>query len=52
LQALFFYTVRLKGINEEILREEIEKEAGVAHLDDLTAGDFPAARRYLQAKAQ
>ena len=52
LQALLFYATRLKGINEEILREEVEKQTGVARLDDLTAGDFPAARRYLQEKAQ
>ena len=51
LQALLFYTARLKGINEEILRKEIEKESGVTCLDDLTAEDFPSARRYLQEKA-
>ncbi|MDR3423776.1 MAG: hypothetical protein P4M13_01675 [Alphaproteobacteria bacterium] len=52
LQALLFYASRLKGINEEILRMDVEKQVGVTHFDDLTADELPVARRYLQEKVQ
>ena len=52
LQALTFYAAKLKGLNEELLRQEVEQAVGVASLDELTAHDFPTARLYLQRKAQ
>jgi hypothetical protein len=52
LEALMFYATKIKGLNEEILRTEIEKKAGVDRFDAMTAKEFPAARRYLQEKAQ
>jgi len=52
LQALIFYTSRLKHISEEILREEVEKQVNVEHFDDISAKEFLAARQYLREKAQ
>ena len=52
MQALVFYASKHKGINEDTLRHEVEEKIGVARFDDMTAGDFAAARRYLQEKAQ
>jgi hypothetical protein len=52
LQALLFYATKIKGINEEILLTGVEKQVGVDRFDDITAKEFPAARRYLQEKAQ
>ncbi|MFA5041797.1 MAG: hypothetical protein WC464_09230 [Bdellovibrionales bacterium] len=52
LQALIFYTSRIKTLDEEVLRREVEEKIGVSSFDDMTAKDFPAARRFLQEKAQ
>lgn len=52
LQALVFYTARIKEIHEGLLRQEVEKQVGVSSFDDLTAREFSAARRFLQQKAQ
>jgi hypothetical protein len=52
LQALIFYTAKLKNISEEILRAEVERQVQVERFEDLTAKDFQTARRYLQEKAQ
>jgi hypothetical protein len=52
LRALVFYTARLQGISEDILRKEVEKKVGVDHFDDMTAKEFPSARLFLQEKAQ
>jgi hypothetical protein len=52
MQALLFYTARLKGTQEESLRHIIEQKIGIARFDDMTAGDFPTARCYLQEMAQ
>jgi hypothetical protein len=52
LQALVFYAARLKGIQEDIVRQEVGKQVGVSHFDDITAKEFPTARRYLQEQAQ
>jgi len=52
LKALVFYTARLQGISEDILRREVEKKVGVDHFDNMTAKEFSTARRFLQEKAQ
>jgi hypothetical protein len=52
IQALLFYTSKLKGVEQETLRHEIEKQIGIADINDLTANEFPAAQRYLQERAQ
>ena len=52
IQALIFYASKVKGINEDDLRRDVEKQTGVFRLEDMTAEDFPVARRYLQEKAQ
>lgn len=48
LDALVFYAARLKGLDEDDLRRDVENKFNVAALDDLTERDFPGARRYLQ----
>jgi hypothetical protein len=50
LDALIFYAARIKGINEEILRQEIVARTGVNNFDDLTEYDFQAAKTYLQGE--
>jgi ABC-type sugar transport system substrate-binding protein len=52
MEALVFYTSQLKGMDETALRHEVETKIGIPHFDDMTAGDFSAARRYLQEKAR
>jgi hypothetical protein len=52
LQALIYYAAKIKNIDEDLLRQEVEKRVDVEHFDDITAKEFPAARRYLQEKAQ
>ena len=52
LQALVFYAAKTKALDEDLLRREVEQKVGIASFDDLTAKDFPVARRYLQEKAQ
>ncbi len=52
LQALIFYAAKIKGINEEMLRHEVEQQVGVDGFDTMTAKEFPMARRFLQEKAQ
>lgn len=51
LNALIFYAARLKGINEDILRRDVEDTIGVGSFDDMTQSDFNAARHYLQSRA-
>ena len=52
LQALLFYAAKIKGINEEMLRHEVERQVGIDGFDSMTAKEFSTARRYLQEKAQ
>ncbi len=52
LNALIFYTARVKGIGEDILRREVIEKTGITDLDDMTAHEFLIARRLLQEKAQ
>lgn len=52
VQALVFYASKLKGISEDSLRRDVEKKIGIAHFDEMTAGDFSTAVQYLQEKAQ
>ena len=52
IDALLFYVSKMKGIDEENLRHDVEKQTGIISLDDLTANQFPAIRLYLQEKAQ
>ncbi len=52
LQALVFYAAKLKNISEDILRNEVESQIDIERFEDITAKDFPVARRYLQEKAQ
>jgi len=52
IQALVFYTAKLKGIDEDNLRREVEQQVGIDRIDDMTAAEFPAARKYLQEKAR
>ncbi|MFA4993901.1 MAG: hypothetical protein WC521_01155 [Bdellovibrionales bacterium] len=52
LQALVYYAAKIHGISESFLREDVERQVGVDHFDDMTAKDFLTARRYLQEKAQ
>ena len=51
IQALVFYAAKLKGIDEKALCGDIEQKFNISSLDGMTAGDFLAARRYLQEKA-
>ncbi len=52
LQALVFYASRIHGMDEDLLRLEVEKKVGVKNFDDITAKELSLARRYLQDKAQ
>ena len=52
LNALIFYAARLKGIDENHLRGDIQQPFNVASFDDITQREFIVARRYLQEKAQ
>ena len=52
MRALVYYVVKFKGLDESVLRREIEQKSGVDDLDDVTVGAFPAVRRYLQEQAQ
>jgi len=52
IRALIYYTSKTKGIDEDVLRREVEAKTGIDDLDELTAREFPAVRRYLQEKAQ
>ena len=50
LKALIFYAARVKGIDEESLRQDVIQRFDIASLDDLTHRDFRDARNYLQDK--
>lgn len=50
LQALVFYIAKLKGIQEEIVKQEVERQSGVISLDDISAGELPSVRVLLQEK--
>ena len=52
VQALVFYAAKLKAVDEDVVRHDVAAKIGLAHFEDMTAGDFPAALRYLQKKAQ
>ncbi|MDE1901415.1 MAG: hypothetical protein KGI37_07220 [Alphaproteobacteria bacterium] len=52
IDALVFYTARLKGISEDILRQDVAGQVGAPNYDDIDASEFAAARTYLQKKAQ
>ena len=52
IRALVYYAVNHKGIDEAALLYEVEQKIGIHDLDDVTSGEFPALRRYLQEKAQ
>ena len=50
LQALVFYVAKLKGIQEDIVRQEVEMQAGISSLDDINSGDLSSVRTLLQEK--
>lgn len=52
LQALVYYAAKLKNISEDVLRVEIEKQLDVSRFEDISAKQFPKARKLLQEKAQ
>ena len=52
MKALVFYAAQLKGIKEDALHHDVEQKIDISRFDDEPAGDFSAARRYLQEKAQ
>ncbi|MDR3450580.1 MAG: hypothetical protein P4M15_12710 [Alphaproteobacteria bacterium] len=52
IDALLFYAAKVKGVDEENLRRTMEQEIGIARTDQMTAADFPAARKFLQEHAQ
>ena len=52
LRALVYYAVKFKGIDESALRHDLEQKTGFEDLDDLTVGEFPAVRHYLQERVQ
>jgi hypothetical protein len=52
LNALVFYVARLKGVNEDTVRAEVQDKLGIGSFDDLTELEFGAARSMLQRRAQ
>lgn len=52
IKALIFFIGKTKGIDEASLHSAIAEKIGTANLDDMTAAEFPALRRFLQEKAQ
>ena len=50
LEALAFYAAHLIGSDEMSLRHEAALYAGVDDFDDLTKGEFAAARTFLHGK--
>jgi hypothetical protein len=50
LDALVFYAARLKGMNEDVLRREIENRVGVSDFTDLTEHEYVIAKSYLQTE--
>jgi len=50
LDALVFYAARLKGVNEDILRREVESRIGIGDFADLTEHDYIIAKTYLQSE--
>ena len=52
IEALVFFAAQRNGIDETALRHDTAAKLGLFRLDDLTAADFPTARRYLQERAQ
>jgi hypothetical protein len=51
IQALVFYAAKVKGLDEAVLRRDLEEKMGVSSLDELMAGEFPEVRRFLQERA-
>jgi hypothetical protein len=49
LDALVFYAARLKGVDKESLRREVENRIGVNDFADLTGHDYRIAKTYLQS---
>src|SRR5580698_5291572 len=52
LDALVFYAARVKGLNEDNLRQDIENRAGIDNFGDFTERDYRLAKTYLQTKIQ
>jgi hypothetical protein len=52
IDALIFYATKVKGLDEATLRRDMAQKVGITGLDDLTSGEFPAARQFLQEQAQ
>lgn len=52
LQALVYYAAKMNGMDEQLLRLEVGKRVGVKRFEDISAKEFPIARRFLQDKAQ
>ena len=50
LDALIFYAARVKGLNEDALRQDVENRTGVNDFGDLTERDYRIAKNYLQTK--
>ena len=50
LDALVFYAARVKGLNEDNLRQDVESRTGVSDFADLNERDYRLARNYLQDK--
>ena len=52
IDALIFYAVKTKGMNEDNLRRAVSEKVGVTRIDDITSATFPIAQRFLQEQAQ
>jgi hypothetical protein len=50
LDALVFYAARLKGLDENTVRQDIEARVGVGDFDDFTERDYRAAKDYLRGE--
>jgi hypothetical protein len=50
LDALVFYAGRMKGLDEDALRHEIEMRAGVNDFNGLTHHDYEIAKDFLYSK--
>ena len=52
LRALVYYTAQLNHVSEEDMSADLVKNLGVRRVDDITAGDFSVAQRFLWKMAQ
>lgn len=50
LEALVFYAARIKGMNEDVLRQEVENRVGINDFGDFSVRDYRSAKNYLQSK--